>query len=156
MPAFPFLQCTLPWRSSPSWTATRPCWPARQFTWPDFLKQKGTVAYFSFERKTPAQKLKSTVQSRMIPGLDGVFVKSFSVKFYYATAPFLDCRKIPSGFSAKLSQPATCIICPPMAAKFHTCSLICIFVQVHAPAKNNFYFIRRSCGEICDAFLFFS
>ena len=25
--------CTRPWSWSPSWTATRPCWPARRFIW---------------------------------------------------------------------------------------------------------------------------
>ena len=38
-----------------------------------------------------------------------------------------------------------------MTAKFHTCSLICMFVQVHAPAKHDFHFIRRHCGEIVAA-----
>ncbi len=37
-----------------------------------------------------------------------------------------------------------------MANKFHTCSLISIFAQVHAPVENGFDFIRRYGGELCD------
>ena len=40
-------------------------------------------------------------------------------------------------------QSAVCIICSPMANKFHTCSLRGIFCQVHAPAENVSHFIRR-------------
>jgi len=39
-----------------------------------------------------------------------------------------------------------------MANKFHTCSLISIFAQVHAPVENGFDFIRRYSGELCEAF----
>ena len=38
-----------------------------------------------------------------------------------------------------------------MANKFHTCSLISIFAQVHAPVENGFDFIRRYGGELCEA-----
>ena len=48
----------------------------------------------------------------------------------------LNCRKTPAGFSDKLLQSAARIICPLMGDKFHTCSLRCVFCQVHAPAEN--------------------
>ena len=38
-----------------------------------------------------------------------------------------------------------------MANKFHTCSMISIFDQVHAPVENGFDFIRRYGGELCEA-----
>ena len=38
-----------------------------------------------------------------------------------------------------------------MANKFHTCSLISIFAQVHALVENGFDFIRRYGGELCEA-----
>ena len=39
------------------------------------------------------------------------------------------------------------------ADKFHTCSLRCVFVHVHAAAENDFHFLRRFGGELCEAFL---
>ena len=57
----------------------------------------------------------------------------------------------PWGFSTVFLQSAARIICPPMANKFHTCSLRSIFVQVHALVENGFYFIRRYSGELCEA-----
>jgi len=38
------------------------------------------------------------------------------------------------------------------AAKFHTCSLNCIFVHAHVAAKNDLIFFRRAGGELCEAF----
>ena len=40
----------------------------------------------------------------------------------------------------------------PVSNKFHTCSLRSVFVHVHAAAKNDFNFIRRIRGELCEAF----
>ena len=40
-----------------------------------------------------------------------------------------------------------------MANKYHTCSLRSVFIHVHAAAKNDFDFIRRIRGELCEAFL---
>ena len=46
--------------------------------------------------------------------------------------------KNPFGLFRQFLQSAACIICLPVADKFHTCSLIGIFVHVHAEAKNVF------------------
>ena len=48
------------------------------------------------------------------------------------------CRKSPSGLSAKFLQSAARTPCAPMAHNSHTCNLRCIFVHVHAAAKNDF------------------
>ena len=61
------------------------------------------------------------------------------------------CRKSPTGLFDRFLQSAARIICPPVANKFHTCSLISIFAQVHAPVENGFDFIRRYGGELCEA-----
>ena len=45
--------------------------------------------------------------------------------------------KNPSGFSDKLLQSAARTPCAPEAHNSHTCSLSCIFCQVHAPAEND-------------------
>ena len=66
----------------------------------------------------------------------------------------LACRKSPSGFSDRILQSAARIICLPVANKFHTCSLRSVFVHVHAAVKNDFDFIRRIRGELCEAFLY--
>ena len=63
----------------------------------------------------------------------------------------LGCRKSPTGLFDRFLQSAARIICPPMANKFHTCSLISIFAQVHALVENGFDFIRRYSGELCEA-----
>ena len=57
------------------------------------------------------------------------------------------------GFFARSLQSAARIICLSLADKFHTCSLRCVFVHVHAVDENDFNFIRRFCGELCEAFL---
>ena len=44
------------------------------------------------------------------------------------------------------------IMYSPLADTFHTCSLICVFVHVHAAAENGFYFIRCLRSELCEAF----
>ena len=62
------------------------------------------------------------------------------------------CRKRPAAFCASFLQSAARIICPPLAAKFHTCSLSSIFCQVHALTENDCYFICRCCGKRCEAF----
>ena len=58
-----------------------------------------------------------------------------------------------SGLSASFLQSAARIICLLLAGKFHTCSLRSVFVHEHAAAKNDFDFIRRIRGELCEAFL---
>ena len=50
-------------------------------------------------------------------------------------------RKFPSGLSANFLQSTARRICLLMANKFHTCSLRCIFVHVHAAAKNDLDFV---------------
>ncbi len=40
-------------------------------------------------------------------------------------------------FLTKGLQPAARTICTPLAYKSHTCSLSCIFCQVHAPTEND-------------------
>ena len=59
--------------------------------------------------------------------------------------------KNPFGLFRQVLQSAARIICLPMADKFHTCSLRCVFVHVHAAAENDFHFIRRFRGELCEA-----
>ena len=61
--------------------------------------------------------------------------------------------KNPFGLFRQVLQSAARIICLPLADKFHTCSLRCVFVHVHAAAENDFNFIRRFCGELCEAIL---
>ena len=51
------------------------------------------------------------------------------------------------------SSPAARIICPPLAAKFHTCSAICIFRFVHAGAKNRLKFISPLRVKLCEAWI---
>ena len=65
----------------------------------------------------------------------------------------LACRKTPSGFSASFLQSAARTPCAPLAHNSHTCSLRSVFVHVHAAAENISDFIRRICGELCEAFL---
>ena len=48
----------------------------------------------------------------------------------------------------KAPQFDPCIICPPVANKFHTLKLICIFVEVHASAKNDLDLICRCGGKL--------
>ena len=55
-------------------------------------------------------------------------------RFYRA----LSLSKNPFGLFRQFLQSAVRIICLLMADKFHTCSLISIFVHVHAAAKNVF------------------
>ena len=38
-----------------------------------------------------------------------------------------------------------------LANKFHTCSLRCVFVHVHAAAKNVLDFLRCFRSELCEA-----
>ena len=49
-------------------------------------------------------------------------------------------------------QSAARRICLPMANKFHTCSLRCMFAHVHAAAKHNFDFIFCFRKKFCEAF----
>ena len=42
-----------------------------------------------------------------------------------------------TGFSDKFLQSAARTPCSPMANNSHTCSLRCIFCQVHAPTEND-------------------
>ena len=39
------------------------------------------------------------------------------------------------------------------ANKFHTCSLRSIFAHVHVTVENDYNFIRRKSGELCEAIL---
>ena len=55
-------------------------------------------------------------------------------------------------FSDKLWQTAACIICPPVGDKFHTCSLRCVFCQVHAPAENGLDSICRQWRQTLRGF----
>ena len=58
----------------------------------------------------------------------------------------------PLRFSASFLQSAARIICSLLANKFHTCSLICIFRQVHALTEkfsDFIFFLRR---KLCEAF----
>ena len=64
----------------------------------------------------------------------------------------LDCRKKPAGFSDKLLQSAARIIGPPIGDQFHTCSLRCVFCQVHAPAENGLNFICRQWRQTLRGF----
>ena len=61
--------------------------------------------------------------------------------------------KTPSGFSANFLQSAARTPCAPMAHNSHTCSLRSIFRQAHVLTENDSDFIRRCCGELCEAFL---
>ena len=58
----------------------------------------------------------------------------------------------PFGLFRQVLQSAARTICLPLADKFHTCSLRCVFVHVHAAAENDFHFIRRFHGELCEVF----
>ena len=53
----------------------------------------------------------------------------------------------------KAPQAAACIICPPMASKFHTGSLICDYGAVHARTRNDLYFLCSLRSKFCEAFL---
>ena len=46
-------------------------------------------------------------------------------------------EKTLTGFSDKFLQSAARTPCSPMANNSHTCSLRCIFCQVHAPTEND-------------------
>ncbi len=65
----------------------------------------------------------------------------------------LSLSKKPFGLFRQFLQSAARIICPLIAAKFHTCSLISIFRQVHAPAENEFDSICALRRKLCEAFL---
>ena len=56
------------------------------------------------------------------------------------------------GLLGKCLQSAARRIGSPLANQFHTCSLICILCQVHAPAQNNSDFVFRLCEKFCEAF----
>ena len=58
-----------------------------------------------------------------------------------------------TGFSDNRLQFDPCIICAPTVHKFHTLKLICIFAEVHASVKNDFNFICRCGGKLCEASL---
>ena len=55
------------------------------------------------------------------------------------------------GFSDNRLQFDPCIICAPVAHKFHTLKLSSIFDEVHASAKNDLHFICRCGGKLCEA-----
>ena len=62
------------------------------------------------------------------------------------------CRKSPPGLSDRNLQSAARTPCAPTAHNSHTCSLRCIFCQVHALTENDSEFIRCSRSELCEAF----
>ncbi len=64
-----------------------------------------------------------------------------------------NCRKSLSGLSDNFLQSAARIICPLVAAKFHTCSLRSIFAQVHAPVKNSIRLYLRLAAQTLRGFL---
>ena len=88
-------------------------------------------------------------------------VPALAMKFLYPSKPYEKTsgkpevsvwRKSPSGLSAKFLQSAARIICLPLANKFHTCSLRCVFVHVHAAAKNDFYGFAASAANSAKPF----
>ena len=58
--------------------------------------------------------------------------------------------KIPHGAFRQVFAVCCAHNLSAVANKFHTCSLISIFAQVHAPVENGFDFIRRYSGELCE------
>ena len=60
--------------------------------------------------------------------------------------------KNPFGLFRQILQSAARIICPPLADKFHTCSLRSIFRHAHVAPKNRFYFFRIFHAKFCEAF----
>ena len=61
--------------------------------------------------------------------------------------------KSPSGAFRRFLQSAARIIFSSLTKKFHTCSLRRIFCQVHASTENDFNFLFRCRGKLCEAFL---
>ena len=55
-------------------------------------------------------------------------------------------KKGQSPFLTKGLQSAARTICTPLAYKSHTCSLSCIFCQVHAPTEND-QNLFAACGR---------
>ena len=56
----------------------------------------------------------------------------------------------PWDFQAKGLQSAACIICVPMAHKFHTGSLRGIFADVHAASENHPASLPPAGGKLCE------
>ena len=56
----------------------------------------------------------------------------------------------PWDFQAKGLQSAACIICVPMAHKFHTGSLRGIFADVHAASENHHASLPPVGGKLCE------
>ena len=56
----------------------------------------------------------------------------------------------PWDFQAKGLQSAACIICVPMAHKFHTGSLRGIFADVHAASENHPASLPPVGGKLCE------
>ena len=56
----------------------------------------------------------------------------------------------PMDFQAKGLQSAACIICEPMAHKFHTGSLRGIFADVHAASENDVDSLPPAGGKLCE------
>ena len=52
-----------------------------------------------------------------------------------------------TGFSDKFLQSAARTPCSPMANNSHTCSLRCIFCQVHAPTENDWRIVKSSATQ---------
>ena len=62
------------------------------------------------------------------------------------------CRKTLRVFPTKGLQSAARIICVPMAHKFHTGSLRCIFSHAHVARENDFISLPPAGGKLCEAF----
>ena len=75
-------------------------------------------------------------------GADGGFaVRRNRRKADFAVTSAAGCslvEKVAAATFSKRLHPAACIICLPLADKFHTCRARSIFCQVHAPAENDF------------------
>ena len=56
---------------------------------------------------------------------------------------FLEFVEKPEGLFDSFLQSAARTPCAPLAHNSHTCSLRCVFVHVHAAAKNDSDFIYR-------------
>ena len=63
-----------------------------------------------------------------------------------SAAPFETAKKGLCPFLAKGLQSAARTVCTPLAYKPHTCSLSCIFCQVHAPTEND-QNLFAACGR---------
>ena len=88
-------------------------------------------------------------QGRFVPCAKQQFICIFHPFRTQNEPPFRaarDCQKGQSPFLTKGLQSAARTSCPLTADKMHTCSLSCIFCQVHAPTENNLN-LFAACGR---------